>query len=193
VTFLTDFADQAVVLPIVVAVGVALLAQGWRRGAVAWALVVVVTFATMVVLKLVFLACSASFGTSHIHTPSGHVASAAVVAGGLAAVLLRRRSAVLAMAALAAIVIGLSRLALGAHSPAEVIIGAAVGLAGALALPLLAGPTPRGLDGRRIAVIAVAVVVIFHGTHLPAEAHIRSTAWRFANVFAVCQSPEARL
>ena len=50
-TFLTDFADQAVVLPIVVAVGVALLAQGWRRGAVAWALVVVVTFATMVVLK----------------------------------------------------------------------------------------------------------------------------------------------
>jgi hypothetical protein len=34
VTFLTDFADQAVILPIAFAVGVALLAQGWRRGAV---------------------------------------------------------------------------------------------------------------------------------------------------------------
>ena len=79
------------------------------------------------------------------------------------------------------------------HSPAEVMIGAGVGLAGALALPLLAGPTPRGLDGRRVAVIAVAVVVIFHGMHLPAEAHIRSTAWRFANVFAVCQSSDVRL
>jgi membrane-associated phospholipid phosphatase len=193
VTFLTDFADQAVILPIVLAVGVALLAQGWRRGAVAWALVIVVTFAAMLALKVLFIACSASLGTGNIRTPSGHVASAAVVAGGLAAVLWRRRSAVLGMAALAAIVIGLSRLALGVHSPAEVMIGAGVGLAGALALPLLAGPTPRGLDGRRVAVIAVAVVVIFHGMHLPAEAHIRSTAWRFANVFAVCQSSDVRL
>ena len=192
-TFLTDFADQAVILPIVLAVGVALFAQGWRRGAVAWALVIIVTFAAMLALKVLFIACSASLGTGDIRTPSGHVASAAVVAGGLAAVLLRRRSAVLAMAALAAIVIGLSRLALGAHSPAEVMIGAGVGLAGALALPLLAGPTPRGLDGRRVAVIAVAVVVIFHGMHLPAEAHIRSTAWRFANVLAVCQSSDVRL
>jgi hypothetical protein len=39
----------------------------------------------------------------------------------------------------------------------------------------------------------VAVVVIFHGMHLPAEAHIRSTAWRFAHVLAVCQSSDVRL
>ena len=107
--------------------------------------------------------------------------------------LLRRRAGVLPLAALAAIVIGISRLALGAHSPAEVMIGAGVGLAGALALLLLAGPPPQGLDGRRIAVIAVAVAVMFHGLHLPAEAHIRSTAWRFADVLAVCQSSDVRL
>ena len=192
-TFLTDFADQAVILPIAFAVGVALFAQGWRRGAVAWALVIIATFAAMLALKLVFIACSASLGISHIRTPSGHVAAAAVVAGGLAALLLRRRSVVLPLAALAAFVIGVSRLSLGAHSPAEVMIGAAVGLAGALALPLLAGPAPKGLDARRVAVIAVAVVVIFHGMHLPAEAHIRSTAWRFASVLAVCQSADVRL
>ena len=171
----------------------ALFAQGWRRGAGAWALVIVATFAAMLALKLVFIACSASLGTSDIRTPSGHVAAAAVVAGGLAALLLRRRSVVLPLAALAAFVIGVSRLSLGVHSPAEVMIGAGVGLAGALALPLLAGPAPKGLDARRVAVIAVAVVVIFHGMHLPAEAHIRSTAWRFASVLAVCQSADVRL
>ncbi len=192
-TFLTDFADQAVILPIAFAVGVALFAQGWRRGAVAWALVVIVTFAAMLALKLVFIACSASLGTTGIRTPSGHVAAAAVVAGGLAALLLRRRSVVLPLAALAAFIIGVSRLSLGVHSPAEVLIGAGVGLAGALALPWLAGPAPKGLDARRVAVIAVAVVVIFHGMHLPAEAHIRSTAWRFASVLAVCQSSDVRL
>ena len=189
-TFLTDFADQAVILPIAFAVGVALFAQGWRRGAAAWALVVIVTFAAMLALKLVFIACSASLGTTGIRTPSGHVAAAAVVAGGA------RSSAaamVLPLAALAAFIIGVSRLSLGVHSPAEVLIGAGVGLAGALALPWHAGPAPKGLDARRVAVIAVAVVVIFHGMHLPAEAHIRSTAWRFDSVLAVCQSSDVRL
>jgi membrane-associated phospholipid phosphatase len=193
VTFLTDFADQAVILPIVLAIGIALFAQGWRRGAAAWAVVVVATFAAMLALKLVFLACSASFGTGDIRTPSGHVAAATVVAGGLAALLLRRRAAVLALAALAAVAIGISRLALGLHSPAEVVIGGAVGLAGAWALLMLAGPPPERLDARRIAYIAVVIAVIFHGLHLPAEAHIRSTAWRFAHVLAVCQSDEVRL
>ena len=46
----------------------------------------------------------------------------------------------LPLAALAAFIIGITRLALGVHSPAEVVIGAGVGLAGALALPMLAGP-----------------------------------------------------
>ena len=46
-------------------------------------------------------------------------------------------------------------------------------------------------DGSRC--IAAVVAVIFHGLHLPAEAHIRSTAWRFAHVLAVCQSDEVRL
>jgi membrane-associated phospholipid phosphatase len=193
VTFLTDFADQAVILPIVVATAIALFAQGWRRGAIAWTLVIAVTFAAVLALKLVFLACAASFGTRAIQTPSGHVAAAAVVAGGLAALLLRRRSTALLLAVLAATVIGISRLALGLHSPAEVAIGAGVGLAGAWVLLMLSGPPPQRLDTRRIAVIAAAVVVIFHGMHLPAEAEIRSTAWRVARVLAVCQQPEARL
>src|SRR5580700_3091621 len=61
VTFITDFADQAVILPLVFAIGIALLVQGWRRGAAAWTLAVLATFATMLVLKLVFMACATSF------------------------------------------------------------------------------------------------------------------------------------
>src|SRR5271167_1421578 len=95
VLFITDFADQALILPLVLAVAMSLLLQGWRRGAGAWLLAVFMTSAVMLVLKLGFLACSTSLGTNDLHTPSGHVAAATVVAGGLAALVLRRRSIVL--------------------------------------------------------------------------------------------------
>jgi membrane-associated phospholipid phosphatase len=192
VTFITDLADQAVILPLVLAIGIALLAQGWRRGAAAWAVTVVATFAAMLALKLAFLACSQSLGTPAIRTPSGHVAAATVVTGGLAALLLRRRVSVVPVAVLAAGVVGISRLVLGAHSLPEVGIGAAVGLAGAVTLPLLAGPPPV-LDVGRIAIIAIATVATFHGLHLPAEAHIRATAYRVAQMLSVCQSDDVRL
>jgi membrane-associated phospholipid phosphatase len=192
VTFITDLADQAVILPLVLAIGVALLVHGWRRGAVAWAVAVVATFAAMLVLKLFFLACSHTLGTTDIHNPSGHVAAATVVTGGLATLLFRRRATILPAAALAAIVIGISRIVLGVHSLPEVALGAAVGLAGASTLILLAGRPPPDLDVRRIAVIAVAIVVVFHGLHLPAEAHIRATAWRVAHILAVCQAGDLR-
>src|SRR4051812_42258297 len=128
--FLTDFADQAVILPLVLAIGIALLTQGWRRGAAAWWLAVFATFAVTLALKLVFLACSANLGTPRIHTPSGHVAAATVVGGGLAALLLRHRGFAMPLALFAALVIGVSRLVLGVHSLPEVMLGAAAGLAG---------------------------------------------------------------
>ena len=192
VTFITDFADQAVILPLIVAIGIALLMQGWRRGAAAWTSAATATFAAMLALKLVFLACPSGYATLDIRTPSGHVAAATFVTGGLAALLIRRRAIILALAALAAVVIGLSRLALGVHSPAELVIGGIVGFAGALALINLAGPVPPELDARRIGLIALLVAAIFHGLHLPAEAHIRATALRAALLLGVCQADQAR-
>lgn len=191
--FITDFADQAVILPLVFAIGIALLMQGWRRGAAAWVSAVMATFAVMVVLKLVFYACARSFGTTALHTPSGHVAAATIVTGGLAALLFHRRGVGLSLAVLAAVVIGLSRLLLGVHSLPEVVLGAMVGLVGAWGLLLLAGRPPQDLNVRRIAVIALVTVAVFHGLHFPAEAHIRSTAFRMAKMLAVCQSEDTRL
>jgi membrane-associated phospholipid phosphatase len=177
----------------VVAIGIGLLVQGWPRGAFAWLMAVIGTFGMMLVLKMLFLACSASLGVSDLRTPSGHVAAATVVAGGLAALLGRWRHAALFLAALAAVVIGATRLALGVHSLAEVATGAFVGLAGALALLAMAGRPPKGFSSRRTAILAAVVALIFHGLHLPAEAHIRSTAERLARILGVCQSEEPRL
>jgi membrane-associated phospholipid phosphatase len=191
--FITDFADQAVVLPVVVAIGIILLAHGWRRGAAAWVSAAIGTFALTLLLKLVFIACPVSFATGGLRTPSGHVAAATVLAGGLAGLLLRRSRPALLAAVVAAVVIGVSRLALGAHSTPEVMVGAGVGLVGALTLISLAGAPPENLNAPRVAIVAAVVALVFHGLHLPAEAHIRSTALRLSHLLGVCQSDELRL
>jgi membrane-associated phospholipid phosphatase len=184
--FLTDFADQALILPLVLAVSIALAAQGWRRGALVWLLVVGATFGVMLFLKIAFLACSPVFGPMDIRSPSGHVAAATVVAGGLAALLTRRAASILPIACLAAVVIGFSRLVLGAHSLPEVVLGALVGLVGAAALLRLAGPPPQLKPAPLLLVIAI-VTAVFHGMHLPAEAAIRHTAFRAAKYIDACR------
>jgi membrane-associated phospholipid phosphatase len=186
VRYLTDFADQAVILPLVLATAVALAVQGWRRGALVWLLVVAATFLAMLGLKLIFLSCSPLFGPMDVHSPSGHVAAATVVAGGLAAMLSRRRATILPSAVLAAVVIGVSRLVLGMHSLPEVVVGALVGLTGAAALLRFAGPPPR-LNIAPLMAVIVVVATLFHGMHLPAEAAIRHTALRAAQYIPACR------
>jgi membrane-associated phospholipid phosphatase len=186
VRYLTDFADQAVILPLVLATAFALAVQGWRRGALIWLIVVAATFAATLALKLVFLSCSPLFGPIDVHSPSGHVAAATVVAGGLAAMLSRRRVSILPAAMLAAIVVGVSRLVLGLHSLPEVVIGALIGLTGAAALLRFAGAPPR-LKIAPLITIIVVVAALFHGLHLPAEAAIRHTAFRAAQFIPACR------
>lgn len=187
--FLTDFADQAVVLPMVLAVAVVLVLQGWPRGAKAWLSAVLFTFSIMLAMKLVCLGCTPVFGPADIRSPSGHVAAATVVTGGVTVLLTRRRLVILAAALGAAALIGVSRVVLGMHSPPEVALGAAVGLAGTLLLLRLAGPPPPSLrPGRVLGVIALAAV-LFHGLHLPAEAAIRHTALHTIHLLAVCEAP----
>jgi membrane-associated phospholipid phosphatase len=186
VRYLTDFADLAVILPLVLAIAVALAVQGWRRGALLWLAVVAATFAATLALKLMFLACSPLFGPMDVHSPSGHVAAATVVTGGLAALLSRRRATILPAAVLAAVVIGVSRLVLGAHSLPEVVVGAMIGLAGAAALLRFAGSPPR-LRIAPLVVIVVVVATVFHGLHFPAEAAIRHTAFRAAQFIPACR------
>jgi membrane-associated phospholipid phosphatase len=172
-TFLTDFADQAVMLPVVLAVAIVLAAMGWWRGALAWLCVIAVTFGGVLALKFGFLACRPVFGPWSIESPSGHTAAASVVAGSLAALLTGKRLAGLGVALLAAVVFGMSRLVLGFHSVPEVLIGAILGVAGATIVSHFAGPPPARRPVHVVVAVTLLVALLLHGVRLPAEAAIR--------------------
>jgi len=177
VQFLTDFADQRVALPLSLVVAIAFVLSGWKRGALAWAGVVAGTLCCLAVLKIVLLACGWRWAGGVLSSPSGHTASAALVYGGLAMLLLRPRGAarrvVPLIPPLLAAIVGLSRLELHAHTLAEVVAGGGVGIAGAFLLPALAGPPAPGLPIHRVLAPAVLVLVLLHGGRLQAEGLLR--------------------
>lgn len=183
--FLTSFADQAVILPLILAVGIVLAALGWRRGALAWTGTIVAAFGLILALKLVAFAC----GPPLLRSPSGHTAAAAIVTGGLAAALVGAAGwrTVVAAAAIGGSLIGLSRVLLGVHTVPEVVIGGAIGVAGALILARLAGdPPPRARLSWLLAVV-LGVVVLFHGWRLNAEPRIHLAALGLAHGWHVCR------
>ena len=186
--FLTDFADEAVILPLIFAIGATLWLLGWRRGAIAWTGVTCATLGAMLVLKLTMIAC----GPAHLprlRTPSGHTAAAAALAGSLAALLFRRDRCLAAIigAAVGAAVIGTSRYMLGVHSLAEVLVASLVGIAGAVSLAWLSGPAPPRLRLAWVAVPVVVVLVSFHGDRLRAEPRIWHAAYRISYDLRVCR------
>lgn len=176
-SFLTDYADQAVLLPAAAVLIAALFLAGWRRGALAWALGIVGVLGCMLALKVVFLACGPMLVGHELRSPSGHTASAAMIYGGLLALVARRNLAgalcCILLPVAVAFVIGVSRIALGAHSLLEVVIGGSVGVAGAAIAGTVAGHPPPNLRLSTLLAAIGAIALLLHGFHLPAEAAIR--------------------
>jgi len=186
-SFATDFADQAVILPLTLATATVLAFSGWWRGAAFWTLTVGAMLAAMALLKLVFAACGHLLPFPDLHSPSGHTAAAGAVYGGLLSIGAERLSGhsrwTLPCALAVAVVIGLSRLSLGVHSLPEVVVGGFVGVCGAMALARWGGMPPAGIRLAPLAVVVVAVMVVFHGFHLPVEQELRRSAldiWPFS-------------
>lgn len=179
--FLTDFADQAVLIPVAVAVGIVFAASGWRRGVFAWTAAIGFTLGITLLLKLALLACGEYLPGNVLRSPSGHTVASGVIYGGLLAIILGRVSNharwTLPAAVVCAAVIGASRLALGVHTPAEVCLGGIVGIIGAVTVARLAGPPPPTLRIATVAMPAAVAIVLFHGFHMPAEAAIRQMAF----------------
>ena len=174
--FLTDFADEAVILPLAAVVAIMLAVLGWWRGAFAWTAAVGGVLAVMAGLKIVFAACAGPLNSSGIQSPSGHTAAASVTYGGIFLLLARDRLPVPVLAVIPlgiAILIGVSRVALHAHVPVEVWLGGGVGLAGAAILLPLAGPQPP-LRRWPVVLACFAVMAAFHGFRLPGEQMIHS-------------------
>lgn len=182
--FLTDFADQAVVLPLAAAIAITLLLLGWWRGAIGWIVAVPATLGMVLSLKIVFYACQATLPDLGIHSPSGHTASATVVYGSLLALFgkhgvghrVRHLSVVGAAAILLALLFGFSRVDLGVHTVPDVLVGGAVGTIGALLFVLLAGQPPEGFRRWVLGAVALIVAVLCHGRELQAEEAIQRMA-----------------
>lgn len=183
--FWTDFADGAVMFPLGIAIGLTLYVTRQHRAATAWTVAIGCVWATMLVLKLVGYVIDGVLPVSPLNlvdlvTPSGHVASASAIYGGLIGLVLWRPGTLmvrtLLAAAAVALGIGLTRIMLGDHSLSEVLIGAAVGLAGVI---WLASSAEVSVDRRaRLPLIAVAVLVLIvrHGDHLSWEQAIHQLA-----------------
>ena len=181
--FVSDFADQALVLPIAIAVFVTLHVTGWRRGAIVWGAVTVATLCLMLVLKLSFGACGYLLLDGEIRSPSGHTASAGLIYGSLLGLFVERifRQRTLSVLVVLAVVgiVGATRVMLGAHTTAEAALGALVGLGAAmLIIEYMGEPTKRGKFAFAL-LPTIALVFLLHGLHLPAEAAVHSFRYEF--------------
>ena len=165
--FVTDFADQAVVMPLALIVAAVLAIMGWWRGLAAWLAAVSVTLGLAVALAM---AQSAQPGAS------GHAAAATMVYGGLAVLMSRGRYRVVMALTLPVTItgiIGYTSVAFLARSWQEVAAGGLVGGVGVALVALLAGPQPRVASWPMIAAVACTMLA-FHGVHMPAEAAIQA-------------------
>ena len=175
IQWLTDFGDQAVVLPIACSVTLFLAASQWWRGAGIWMLAVGGVLGTMLTLKLLFGACGWEVSTA-LNSPSGHTASTAALYGGLGSILIQRLGVAGTglIALVIAVLFGMTRVMLGDHTVPEAVVGGTVGVIGAVTLRSLMGHPPTGLKRSGLVVLVLVVAWVAHGRHLPVEQQIHT-------------------
>ncbi len=173
--FMTDFGDEAVILPLFLVVTVMFYAMGWQRGGRVWCAGIAAILGCLVLLKLLGLYWGEMFGfAERPFSISGHVVASTAVYGSLLAIVLHSRqrewqwSRALLPPLVIAAVIGYTRLRLHAHTQAEILCGTVLGTAGALWLARSLLPVPV-MATRYFLVVPACVALIFHGYMLPAE------------------------
>jgi membrane-associated phospholipid phosphatase len=185
IRFFTDFADQDVLFPLALLIAACLLFAGWKRGAAAWFGTFCGVYAITTLLKLGFAAC----GSPPLTSPSGHTMAGTFIYGGIVLMIFREatRPAMVA-ACLITILIGVSRVVLGAHTIPEVVLGGFIGLSALVVLNRLAGPPPARWDRRRFVLLAPLVMVPFvHGLRSPAEGFIHMLGRRYLGPWLGCR------
>lgn len=132
----TNFGESTVVLSTSIAVSCWFWLSHQRQLAVLWLMAIGGCAVTMVVLKLSFLTCGHLVLDGTVHTPSGHSSmaalfygAAALTVGRLSPPTVKHRPLMMAGAFLFALLIGISRVVVHAHTPQEVVVGLSVGFA----------------------------------------------------------------
>ncbi|HZL59289.1 MAG TPA: phosphatase PAP2 family protein [Stellaceae bacterium] len=169
---ITGLGDAALLLPASAGILLWLTCNRCWRAAAWWLVAFALCTGAIALLKIYFGVCSAN---PDLRSPSGHACLSALVYGSLLGIAgmhieARQRYCVAAAGAALLLGIGWSRVALGAHSVIETLIGMGIGLAGMAAF-LAAyrndAETPRPVAGLLLA--AILLGVLFHGQALHAE------------------------
>jgi len=192
ISFISDLGDSAILVPL----SVLLVAALWRyqswSAAVSFLWAVGFCAAVMFILKVSFLTCGSAWQAG-ILSPSGHTSMSTAVYGAFAIVSAQqaaqwRRPLIVAVCGLLIMVIAISRVMLGMHSPPEVMLGLLVGI---LALAIFAlrylRLAPAALNLPLFLFVSVALLLVLHGEHLPAEQMIRHLASLIRTTAQVCR------
>ena len=172
---ITDLGDAALLLPAAIVIAGFLLVLRPTRVAALWlsaiALCGVLTLAT----KFFFRVCTDLLPGWSLVSPSGH-ASLSTTFFVCGALLMsadrgrRTRMVLLLGSVLIFLAVGLSRIRLGAHSPAEVAFGWAIGLCGvAWFAAIFFTRQTRALPWAGLAGAIVALALLMHGKHIRVE------------------------
>jgi membrane-associated phospholipid phosphatase len=193
-SFVTDFGDSAVTVPLALLVLVFLTAAGWHRLALGWALTIGGCAVGIAMLKLIFVACGSPLPIASIVSPSGHTAMSAAVYGSLALLIGARlaprgRATLIVVAWLAIIGIALSRVALHEHTIAEVLVGLIVGAGAIMISRAILGreKPPPTLPLGWLMFAGIAVIAIMHGTRWAIEPRLHRLAADFRLALPWCR------
>lgn len=181
----TDLGDSGLLLPVALVGIVALWFLHSPR--LSWVLLRSVLLAGVLIaaLKVLFLSCGARWVPGLV-SPSGHACMSAIVYGAFATVYAAGQPTAVrvftaGIAAAFVAFISFTRIALGVHTPTEVLIGLAVGVTSLAWFALSYAQMPPLKVGARALALAMAATVIFSfGVRLPVESLIRHFARRVA-------------
>ncbi|MTJ80754.1 MAG: phosphatase PAP2 family protein [Telmatospirillum sp.] len=193
-TFITDFGDSAVTLPLTVLVAAYLALVKRPQLFWSWSLAVGGTGGIIAILKLLLGSCGQQWNglASVMVSPSGHTAMSTVVYGCFAGLAGRHLSPGprLLLRSATALWIGLiaiSRLILSAHTLPEVITGFVFGglaVAGFSRATRAEGAVPLHLW--RLVVVSAILVAAVHGTKWPIETTIKELALSLRGQIPAC-------
>lgn len=188
----TDFADQSVLEPALVWLVLVLVWLRLPRAAAGWAVAVVASFGLIGAMKLLFAACGSPLPHHALVSPSGHTMAATVFYGGIAQMLVPSAGAAMAVALGVALLIGATRVLLHAHTVAEVLVGAAVGLTTVVVLRRMTN-TARAVFAARdrrwrtgLLMVLLLPCLLLHGSRSHAEGWLQIMGWRYVRAALQC-------
>ncbi len=189
----TDIGDSAVIAGITLAGMIYLLQSRCYRSATALAASFVGTGLLIGCAKLLFLGCNGHLADYDIHSPSGHTALSVAVFGTCTLLVSQKQArwrcyALGIVFLLFVTAIAMTRVMLGCHTVAEVVLGGLIGAVTLLSVYVFlkrSRDVPE-YDRTVFAVLMISIMAALYSVHFPAENYIRLIAHYMKMHMPVC-------